>query len=91
MRIRSSGDFLLEAFDDWTLTVGNGEASTMEGTDMIEIPEELCFKIEEKTLKNPEAEKKAIIALADHVYPNLNNKFKVPEWMDGRVILSPTN
>ena len=91
MRIRSSGDSLLEAFDDWTLTVGNGEASTMEGTDMIEIPEELCFKIEEKTLKNPEAEKKAIIALADHVYPNLNNNFKVPEWMDGRAILAPTN
>ena len=55
------------------------------------LAEELCFKIEEKTLKNPEAEKKAIIALADHVYPNLNNNFKVPEWMDGRAILAPTN
>jgi ATP-dependent DNA helicase PIF1 len=58
---------------------------------MLEIPEELCFKIEEKTIKNPTAEKDAMIALADHVYPNLTENIKISSWMDGRAILAPTN
>ena len=29
--------------------------------------------------------------LADHVYPNLNRNFNKNGWMNGRVILAPTN
>ena len=40
MRIRASGDPKLEAFDNWTLSVGNGEVATLEEGDMIEIPDQ---------------------------------------------------
>ena len=90
MRVMASGDHELEAFDKWTLAIGNGEAPTDEN-ELIEIPEEMCLKIEPKSLKNPDAEKNAMKALADHVYPNLEKNIAMPGWMDGRTILAPTN
>ena len=91
MRIRSSGDPVLEAFDDWTLSIGNGDAETAIGTDMIEIPEDMCFEIEAKTFKDPESDLRAMKQLADHVYTDLSQNYLKPEWMDGRSILAPTN
>ena len=91
MRIRSSGDAVLEAFDDWTLSIGNGDAETAIGTDMIEIPEDMCFEIEAKTFKDPESDLRAMKQLADHVYTDLSQNYLKPEWMDGRSILAPTN
>ena len=91
MRIKASGNHMLEAFDKWTLSIGNGEAETVDETDMIEVPQDMCLKIEEKTVKNPHSEIEAIKGLADHVYPNLENNIFSPGWMDGRAILAPTN
>ena len=91
MRVKASGNPLLEAFDKWTLSIGNGETPTVEHSDMIEIPEDMCLKIEEKSAKNPDSETKAIQALTDHVYPNLKTDIFIPGWMDGRAILAPTN
>ena len=71
MRIKASGNPILETFDNWTLSIGNGEAEYIEGTDMIEIPEEMCLKIKEESPGNPNSEKEAMIALADYVYPKL--------------------
>ena len=45
MRVRASGDKILEDFDNWTLSIGNGESSSFDKSDMIQIPEELCLKI----------------------------------------------
>ena len=58
---------------------------------MIEIPEDMCLKIEEKSVKNPNSEKEAIMNLTNHVYPDLQNNIMVPGWMNGRAILAPTN
>ena len=91
MRIKASGNPLLEAFDNWTLSIGNGETETVDETDIVQIPEDMCFKIKEKTVKNPHSEKEAIKGLAEHVYPNLENNIFSPGWMDGRAILAPTN
>ena len=91
MRIMSSGDVSLKEFDDWTLSVGNGEAPTTVGSDLIEIPEEMCIEIEPKTFKNPDSEKYAMKRLADQVYPNLETNHLNPGWMGGRSILAPTN
>ena len=91
MRVKASGDPVLEEFDNWTLSIGNGDAATIDETDMIEIPDHMCFEIEEKSFKNPDSEKRAIQGLAEHVYPNLKQNLKKPGWMDGRAILAPTN
>ena len=91
MRIMASGDVSLKEFDDWTLSVGNGEAPTTVGSDLIEIPEEMCIEIEPKTFKNPDSEKYAMQLLADQVYPNLETNHLNPGWMEGRAILAPTN
>ncbi len=46
MRVRASGNPELEAFDKWTLAIGNG---SMSGTDTIIIPPEMCFNIDTTT------------------------------------------
>ena len=91
MRIRSSGNALLQEFDDWTLSIGNGNAEMIDGSDLIEIPEDMCMEISQKTFKDPDSESRAMQKLADHVYPSLSKNFMKPGWMDGRAILAPTN
>ena len=90
MRIQSSQDPKLKVFDQWTLSIGNGDVKT-EGNNMIEIPAEMCMIIETNSPDNPHAEKKAMQRLANHVYPNLGNNYRQKGWMNGRAILAPTN
>ena len=73
------------------MSIGNGDIPTLDETDMIQIPEDMCFEIKDKSLANPDSEKTAMKNLADHVYPKLDKNFWVPGWMDGRAILAPTN
>ena len=91
MRVRASGDLSLEAFDMWTLSIGDGTIQALEDTDMIEIPAEMSMEIVPKSAEDPNSEIKAMRELANHVYPNLNHNHSFPEWMDGRAILAPTN
>ena len=91
MRIRASGDPSLQKFDDWILSVGNGDAPNVSEGDMIEIPEEMCIEIVEKSFKNPDSEKNAMKILVNHVYPNLGKNHLLHSWMEGRAILAPTN
>ena len=90
MRVLTSGDSSLESFDRWTLSIGEGTVPSKDD-DMIEIPEDMCLEIVPRSVKNPNSETKAMKELADHVYPNLNDRFRIPGWMDGRAILAPTN
>ena len=90
MRVLTSGDSALESFDRWTLSIGEGTVPTGED-DMIEIPEDMCMGIVPRSVKNPNSETTAMKELADHVYPNLNARYQIPGWMDGRAILAPTN
>jgi ATP-dependent DNA helicase PIF1 len=57
----------------------------------VEIPEDMCMQIEPNTPKNPEAEKKSMKHLADHIYSDLFKNFNGAGWMEGRAILAPTN
>ena len=57
MRIQLSSDPDTQGFDDFTLKLGNGEMEVLIDTDMVEIPEHMCFKIEQNTVKNPDGEK----------------------------------
>ena len=91
MRVKMSNDAEADLFDRFTLKVGNGEAEVVAGTDMVEIPEEMCIGIKPNSKTNPSSEKDAMKSLADHVYPNINENFEKIGWMDGRAILAPTN
>jgi hypothetical protein len=71
MRILKTGDETLSRFDEWTLSVGNGNADTIRDTDLIEIPQELCMEIKTNSKEDPKAEEKSMKDLADHVFPNM--------------------
>ena len=91
MRVQLSSDPDTQGFDDFTLKLGNGEMEVMEDTDMVQIPEEMCFRINSNTKQNPKAERESMEVLAGHVYPKLCTNFAKSGWMDGRAILAPTN
>ena len=91
MRVLASGNASLIEFDEWTLSVGDGLAESIGQTNLIEIPFEMCIKIEEKSKENPDAENESMKLLADQVYPNMVDNHLKSSWMDGRAILAPTN
>ena len=91
MRVRLNNNPDTEWFDNFTLLLGDGSIENIQNTDLIRIPEDMCLKIEPKSLSNPDAEETAMNQLISHVYPNLQQNFKLQGWMEGRAILAPTN
>ena len=91
MRIQKSGDPSLIAFDDWTLSIGNGQEETISNSNLINIPEDIFMPIMTNSKERPEAETESMEKLAMHVYPDIQNNYLKPGWMDGRAILAPTN
>ena len=91
MRVVLSQDLDIHGFDEFTLKLGNGTIEVAEDTDMVEIPSDMCMKIEPNTPQNPEAHRTSMKNLTDFVYPNLTTNFNKAGWMEGRAILAPTN
>ena len=90
MRVKLSNCPDAEAFDAFTLTIGNGSIECLDGTDLIEMPSDMCMDIGQNSPKHPEAEKHSMMKLAEHVYTNLNDNFSKKDWLNGRAILAPT-
>ena len=91
MRVLTSGESDLKDFDEWILSIGNGDIPTLDEDSSIEIPGDMCMEIVPKSFGDPYSEKKAMENLAQHVYPDLNKNCMVSGWMNGRAILAPTN
>lgn len=91
MRILTSQDPWLERFDSWTVSIGNGTINTFEGTNMIEIPDDMFMKIEGGSNGDVTSQELSMNNLAKQVYPNIETNYKKKGWMDGRAILAPTN
>ena len=91
MRVRASGDPELQRFDDWVLSLGDGTAPTIKGTDLVEIDDDLCIKIESNTIEDTEDEKRSMKRFTEMVFPNIEENMKDHSWLDGRAILAPTN
>ena len=86
MRVRASGDPHLEAFDKWTLDIGNGLSNTIKvPADMI------ATRITPNSKQNSANEGKAMVHFCDKIFPNLADNIGDPNWIDGRAILAPTN
>ena len=86
MRVRASGDPHLEAFDRWTLDIGNGVSSSIKvPADMI------ATRITPNSRQNSSAEGDAMLHFCDKIFPNLADNIGDPNWIEGRAILAPTN
>ena len=91
MRVKLSNCPDAESFDKFTVTIGDGSIGSIEDTDLIEIPVDMCIEIDPNSPSNPEAERQTMIKLANYVYTDLEENFSKKGWMDGRAILAPTN
>ena len=87
MRVHASGDEQLEAFDRWSLSVGNGEVENLS----IDAPLQISTKIIKNSKDNPNSEGQAMRQFIDVVFPNLETNIRDPAWIEGRCILASTN
>ena len=85
MRVQATGDPVLEAFDNWTLGIGNGE----EG--QIEVPEDMVTKISENTADNRHKEEQSMKEFVEVIFPDIATNIQKENWLDGRAILAPLN
>lgn len=91
MRVKASGDPELQRFDEWVLSLGDGTALTVKDTDLVEIDDDLCHKVESNTDKDVEAERRSMNEFVEIVFPNVKENIADTEWLEGRAILAPTN
>ena len=75
MRAELSADPGAHVFDEFTLQLGNGEMETVEETDQVHIPQEMCLPILQNSVQNPHAQQDSMVELAKIVYPKLRNNF----------------
>ena len=86
MRVRASGDPTLQEFNDWSLSVGNGEM------ECLNLPEDMvACTIKPNSSVNPTSEAQAMEAFCGEIFPNLATNVSDPDWLDGRAILAVTN
>ena len=86
MRVRASGDPELEAFDEWTLGVGNGIMDTLEVPSNIGVTE-----ITPNSSENRNSEGRSMLEFCQKIFPNIAENLSVDGWLDGRTILAVTN
>ena len=87
MRVRASGDSVLEALDQWTLSIGNGV--TTNGSVLI--PEEILTDITPNTLTEGWHEADSMKKFCQLVFTNLEENINTPGRLEGRSILAHTN
>ena len=91
MRVLASGDERLIEWDDFITNIGNGTCGTGPDGDLVTFSPEMCMKIEENTTTDKNRETKSMMELAEKVFPDMKKNISVPNWLDGRAILTPTN
>ncbi|WP_416879511.1 AAA family ATPase [Litorimonas sp.] len=90
IRVSASGDPKLEAFDQWTLSLGDGTAET-NSEGRVTIPADICFQIDVNTDKERWREGKSMNDFCDEIFPDIDTNIGDESWLDGRAILAPTN
>ena len=78
-------DDTLKAFDEWTLSVGDGVAQVVEGENRIRLPEELCMEID------PSKQLDGMTKFCEEIWPRLEQNYMDVGYLEGRAILAPTN
>ena len=85
MRVMASGDQKLIDFDQWCLDLGNGDLPVVSGTDSIEIPESMVFKLGTEAQEATDLQN-----FVKEIFPNIDANYKTPGWFQQRAILAPT-
>ncbi len=91
MRVLASGDERLIEWDNLITSIGNGTCGTGPDGDIVTFPPDMCMRIEENTSTDKNRESKSMMELTEKVFPDLKDNISVPNWLDGRAILTPTN
>ena len=89
MRVKASGDPKLEAFDKWTVSIGDGISNDTNG--LTYIPEDMVYNIKPNTATNPKQEENCMTEFCRIIFPDLTTNIHDPKWLAGRTILAPTN
>ena len=87
MRVRSSGDPVLQEFDKWTLSIGNGADDNGE----VPIQKEMLTEIVPNAKDAATNELNSMKKFCQEIFPNIENNMNLPGWLEGRTILAPTN
>ena len=87
MRVRASGDPVLEEFDKWTLSIGNGLA--LNGG--VPISDEMMTEIKPNTKDETKNEENSMKRFCEEVFPDIEKNINNSGWLEGRTILAPTN
>ena len=89
MRVKASGDPVLEQFDEWTLGLGNGTANNEN--ERVIIPENMLIQIKCNMEDDKKVEEECMKELCRRVFPDLEMNLSDPTWLEGRAVLAPTN
>ena len=89
IRVRASGDPKLEAYDTWTVKVGDGTSNDING--LISIPEDMLYNIKPNTGTNQKEEENSMKEFCRMIFPDVSNNITNPGWLYGRSIIAPTN
>ena len=89
MRVRASGDPKLEAYDNWTVKIGDGTSNDTKG--LISIPEDMLYNIKPNTATNQKEEENSMKEFCRMIFPNVSINISNPGWLQGRSIIAPTN
>ena len=86
MRVRALGDQILQQFDEWSLSIGNGEVENLS------VPDEMvACRIVPNSAQNRNSEALAMAQFCNSVFPQLATNISDPQWLEGRAILAATN
>ena len=86
MRVHASGNKDLEAFNQWTVDIGNGK------TEAVKVPGNMVLtKITPNSKENYLTEGLAMKEFCSKIFPNLADNILDRNWIKGRAILAPTN
>ena len=86
MRVNASGDCELQQFDEWTMSIGNGDMASVNIP-----PHMVATEIKPNTKENPQSEVQAMKEFCSKVFPNLETNISDRNWLEGRLILATTN
>ena len=89
MRVRASGNPRLEEFDQWSVSIGDGEANNDNG--LVTIPQGMFFEIKPNTEADKKAEENSMKEFCSTIFPDLQRNMTCAGWLNGRSMLAPTN
>ena len=81
MRVRASGDPKLEAYDTWTVKVGDGTSNDING--LISIPEDMLYNIKPNTGTNQKEEENSMKEFCRMIFPDISINITNTGWLNG--------